>query len=381
MTINEKEDKNMAFIDYYKILGVDKTIPQKDVKKAYLKRAKQFHPDLHPDDPKAQAKFQALQEAYDVIGDPEKRKKYDQYGEQWKEAEQFQGFGGGGGAGGANPFSGFDFSSFSGGGGFSSFFEDLFGRKGQPGGGFGGFQGFGGNSRNSGFSGSSGFSGASGHRTHSGEMNANVTIDLYTAMLGGEIIVTLSNGQKLKLKIKPETQPGTKVRLRGKGYDRGDGTFGDLIITYQVKLPQNLSDRQKDLLRQNWGGGVDTQVGHVAVLGEEDGEIVIAYEHLLWWNSNISRIEGGICLVGIRLGLFQLLNRQTGNLFRAADEILDIDIRPMRLVAVLILLLRLIFRHNRLHPRVDMIDPLRHLSIHIPQELQTLVDILRESFI
>ena len=240
----------MAFIDYYKILGVDKTIPQKDVKKAYLKRAKQFHPDLHPDDPKAQAKFQALQEAYDVIGDPEKRKKYDQYGEQWKEAEQFQGFGGGGGAGGANPFSGFDFSSFSGGGGFSSFFEDLFGRKGQPGGGFGGFQGFGGNSRNSGFSGSSGFSGASGHRTHSGEMNANVTIDLYTAMLGGEIIVTLSNGQKLKLKIKPETQPGSKVRLRGKGYDRGDGTFGDLIITYQVKLPQNLSDRQKDLLRQ-----------------------------------------------------------------------------------------------------------------------------------
>ena len=111
----------MAFIDYYKILGVDKTIPQKDVKKAYLKRAKQFHPDLHPDDPKAQAKFQALQEAYDVIGDPEKRKKYDQYGEQWKQADQFGGFGGGGG----NPFNGFDFSGFTGGGGFSSFFENL----------------------------------------------------------------------------------------------------------------------------------------------------------------------------------------------------------------------------------------------------------------
>ena len=63
----------MAFIDYYKILGVEKDIPQKDVKKAYLKRAKQFHPDLHPDDPKAKAKFQALNEAYDVIGDPEKR--------------------------------------------------------------------------------------------------------------------------------------------------------------------------------------------------------------------------------------------------------------------------------------------------------------------
>ena len=225
----------MAFVDYYKILGVDKTIPQKDVKKAYLKRAKQFHPDLHPDDPKAQAKFQALQEAYNVISDPEKRKKYDQYGEQWKQAEQFQGFGGGAGGAGGNPFCGFDFSGFSsGGGGFSDFFENLFGRKGQQGGGFGGFQGFGGASP----------------RTHSGEMNANVTIDLYTALLGGEVIITLSNGQKVKLKVKPETQPGTKARLRGKGYDRGDGTFGDLVITYQVKLPSNLTEQQKHLLRQ-----------------------------------------------------------------------------------------------------------------------------------
>ena len=227
----------MAFVDYYKILGVDKTIPQKDVKKAYLKRAKQFHPDLHPDDPKAQAKFQALQEAYQVIGDPNKRKKYDQYGEQWKQAEQFQGFGGGGGAGGGNPFGGFDFSSFSSGGGaggFSDFFENLFGRKGQQGGGFGGFQRFGGSSA----------------RTHSGEMSANVTIDLYTALLGGEVILSLSNGQKVKMKVKPETQPGTKVRLRGKGYDRGDGTFGDLVITYQVKLPTNLTEQQKQLLRQ-----------------------------------------------------------------------------------------------------------------------------------
>ena len=237
----------MAFVDYYKILGVDKTIPQKDVKKAYLKRAKQFHPDLHPDDPKAQAKFQALQEAYEVIGDPEKRKKYDQYGEQWRQAEQFQGFGGGaGGAGAGNPFGGFDFSGFSsagGSGGFSDFFETLFGRKGQQGGGFGGFQGF-----------SGGFGGGHQQRTNTGEMNANVSIDFYTAMLGGEVMITLSNGSKVKMKIKPETQPGTKVRLRGKGYDRGDGTFGDLIITYQVKLPTNLTERQKDLLRQMQAG-------------------------------------------------------------------------------------------------------------------------------
>ena len=218
----------MAFIDYYKILGVDKTIPQKDVKRAYLKRAKQFHPDLHPDDPKAKAKFQALTEAYDVIGDPEKRAKYDKYGEQWKQAEAYEKAGGGfGGYGGAqgNPFEGFDFSSFGGGGGgFSSFFQDLFG------GGMRGGQGFG------------------AHTTYKEQpknTQATVTIDMYTALLGGDIMVTTGSGERLKLKVKPETQPGTKVRLRGKG--RG-GT--DLILTYQVKLPTGLTERQRQLLQQ-----------------------------------------------------------------------------------------------------------------------------------
>ena len=171
----------MAFIDYYKILGVDKTIAQKDVKKAYLKRAKQFHPDLHPDDPKAKAKFQALTEAYDVIGDPEKRAKYDKYGEQWKQAEAYEKAGGGGfgGFGGAqgNPFEGFDFSSFGSGGagGFSSFFQDLFG------GGMRGGHGFG------------------GHTTYKEEpknTQATVTIDMYTALLGGDILVTTGSGER-----------------------------------------------------------------------------------------------------------------------------------------------------------------------------------------
>ncbi len=222
----------MAFIDYYKILGVDRNIPQKDVRKAYLKRAKQFHPDLHPDDPKAKAKFQALNEAFDVIGDPEKRKKYDQYGEQWKNADAFNGAGFGSGGGnyqwssqGGSPFEGFDFSGFNGqGGGFSSFFEQLFGA---------------GRSH-----------GRKSARTNNGEMNATVNIDLYTALLGGEIIITLNTGAKLKLRVRPETQNGTKVRLRGKGYDRGDGTCGDLIITYNVQLPTNLTEHQKELLNQ-----------------------------------------------------------------------------------------------------------------------------------
>ena len=226
----------MAFIDYYKILGVDKNIPQKDVRRAYLKRAKQFHPDLHPDDPKAKAKFQALNEAYDVISDPDKRAKYDQYGEKWKEAEAFNNAGGGqqyySGGGSGSPFDGFDFESFgSGDGGFSSFFKDLFGN--------GGFS----NRFSSGF-------GSQQTRQHSGEMNATVNLDMYTMLLGGDVVIGLRNGTKIKLKVKPGTQNGTKVRVRGKGYDRGDGTYGDLIITYNVKLPTDLTDHQKDLLRQ-----------------------------------------------------------------------------------------------------------------------------------
>ena len=236
----------MAFVDYYKILGVDKNIPQKDVRAAYRKRAKQFHPDLHPNDPKAKAKFQALNEAYDVISDPDKRAKYDQYGEQWKNAQAYEQAGGFG----------------SGGSGFSSFFENLFGGRGRSaggnaGGGFSGFSGFGGGAGGAGFgagaeygTGGCGGCGGQGTRQSNGEMNMNVNLDMYTALLGGEGIVKLSNGTKIKLKIKPETQNGTKVRVRGKGYDRGDGTFGDLIITYNVKLPTGLNKKQKELLKQ-----------------------------------------------------------------------------------------------------------------------------------
>ena len=86
-------------------------------------------------------------------------------------------------------------------------------------------------------------------------MHASLNIDLYTALLGGEVVLQLTGGQRIKLKVKPETQNGTKVRLRGKGYDRGDGTMGDMIITYNVTLPTNLNDKQKQLLRQMQQGG------------------------------------------------------------------------------------------------------------------------------
>lgn len=230
----------MAFIDYYKIMGIPKDTPQKDIRDAYKRRVKQFHPDLHPDDPKAKAKFQALQEAYKVLDDPEKRKQYDQYGENWEQAAAYgqaggrAGFGNAGGSG----FEGFDFSQFGNGGsgGFSSFFEQLFGgarrRNSRCRSGFGGFG-----------------SGCGCKTEQSADKQATVNIDMYTALLGGDVILQTSNG-KLRLRIKPNTQQGTRVRLKGKGHDLGNGVCGDLIITYNVTLPASLNDRQRELLEQ-----------------------------------------------------------------------------------------------------------------------------------
>lgn len=224
----------MAFIDYYKIMGISKDTSQKNIKAAYKKRAKQFHPDLHPDDPKAKAKFQALNEAYDVLNDPDKRAKYDQYGEHWKNMDNFGGASTGAGAGGG--FEGFDFSQFNGGGGFSDFFTQMFGGGGaqhfhhRSG---GGFNPFGGSMNMDGYA----------------DREAAINIDMYTALLGGDIIVQTPQG-KLKLKVKQGTQPGTKVRLKGKGDAHPDGTRGNLILTYNVQLPTHLTERQKELLQQ-----------------------------------------------------------------------------------------------------------------------------------
>lgn len=222
------------FIDYYKILGVDRSIPQDELKAAYRKRSKQFHPDLHPDDQKAKAKFQLLNEAYAVLSDPEKRKKYDQYGEQWDKVGNMgdQGFGGQGA--GFNPFEGFDFRSR--GNGFSDFFEQLFGA----------FQG-GGRSKSR-----CGGEGCGGH-VSSGDLQSAVQIDMFTAVLGGDVIVRIPSGAKLRIHIHAGTQPDTKIRLKGKGQQRTDGTAGDLILKLKVSIPTDLSAQQISLLQQARG--------------------------------------------------------------------------------------------------------------------------------
>ena len=125
----------MAYIDYYKILGVDKAASQADIKKAYRKLARKYHPDLNPNDASAKEKFQELNEANEVLSDPEKRKKYDEYGENWKHADQFEaqknarqqaggGYGGFGGFGGGGEYYSSDGGDF-GGAGFSDFFEQI----------------------------------------------------------------------------------------------------------------------------------------------------------------------------------------------------------------------------------------------------------------
>ena len=307
----------MAYIDYYKILGVDKNASQDDIKKAFRKLARKYHPDLNPNDPSAKDKFQEINEANEVLSDPEKREKYDEYGEHWKHADEFEAqkkarqHAGGGGGG----FSGFggdgdsywyssDGEGFSGGdaGGFSDFFESMFGHRGGGGRGNAGFRG-------QDFNAELHLSLRDAARTHKQVLNVNgkqvritipagvadgqviklkgyggeginggpagdlyitfkiaedsvfkrlgddlyvdVEMDLYTAVLGGEKVIDTLEG-KVKLKIKPETQNGTKVRLKGKGFPvyKKEGQFGDLIITYSVKIPTNLTDRQKELFRE-----------------------------------------------------------------------------------------------------------------------------------
>lgn len=312
----------MAYIDYYKILGVDKTATQDDIKKAFRKLARQYHPDLNPNDPNAKERFQAINEANEVLSDPEKRKKYDEYGENWKHADEFEaqrkGYqnqqGGGGGDGeywystDGTHFSGFGGEGMHGfggnGSGFSDFFEELFGHRGAGAGrgAHGAFKGqdiqgelqltlreaatthkqtFSVNGENlritvpagiangqiiklKGHGGKGVNGGPDGDlyitfniaddpvfRRKDNDLYTDVNIDLYTAVLGGEVTVNTLDGQ-VKLKVRPGTQNDAKVRLKGKGFPvyKQDGTYGDLIVTYHVTIPTTLTDKQKDLFRQ-----------------------------------------------------------------------------------------------------------------------------------
>ena len=304
----------MDFVDYYKTLGVAKNASAEDIKKAYRKLARKLHPDVNPNDKEAHKKFQQINEAHEVLSDPEKRKKYDQYGENWKHADQYEqarqqqqqqgggGFGGFGGGGFGPNFGGEEYT-YSGGeeGAFSDFFESLFGgargRRSQakyrgqdynaelqlslsdaytthkqtltingknvritiPAGVENGQQiklkGYGSPGANGGPNGDLFITfvikNNTAFRREGNDLYKTEDIDLYTALLGGEKTIDTLSG-KIKLKVNPETQNGTKIRLKGKGFPvyKKEGEFGDLFITFSVKVPTNLTEKQKELFKE-----------------------------------------------------------------------------------------------------------------------------------
>jgi curved DNA-binding protein len=301
--------------DYYKTLGVDKNATAEQIKKAYRKLARQHHPDVNPNDKGAEQKFKEVNEANEVLSDPEKRKKYDQFGADWQRYQQQPG----GGAGrGGQPGAGFDWSQYTqgqgggfGGGGFgesedfSDFFSSLFGSMGGGAGRAGGsrpgagadyqaelelsleeaYQGGprtitvngknlrltiqpgvadgqtirlrdqGGPGRNGGPNGSLlitfRIAPDARYARTGDDLTQDVPVSIYKALLGGEQTVDTLSGP-VKIKLKPETPNGTRLRLRGKGFPvyRKEGQFGDLYLRLNLMLPQQLTDKEKDLIKQ-----------------------------------------------------------------------------------------------------------------------------------
>jgi curved DNA-binding protein len=288
----------MDYVDYYKILELDKSATTDQVKKAYRKLARKYHPDLNPDNKEANKMFQQINEAHEVLSDPEKRKKYDQYGKDWQHAEQFeqqrsrQQYSGGGG----QRFEG-DFGDSD----FSSFFESMFGQqeghsrnrrfKGQdyhaelqlsledvaqthprtlnvngknvritiPGGVENGqkikLKGYGAPGVNGGQAGdliiTFSISDHPRFKRSGNDLHTTADLDLYTAVLGGEKTIDTLDG-KIKLKIAPETQNGTKTRIRGKGLPvyKSEGQTGDLYVMFNIIIPTNLTDKERELFTQ-----------------------------------------------------------------------------------------------------------------------------------
>lgn len=296
----------MDYIDYYKTLEITKSATDAEIKKAYRKAARKYHPDLNPNDKEAEKKFKEINEANEVLSNPENRKKYDKYGKDWKHADEFE-------KAGYNPNqqqqtrqqSSSDYNDFSGGdfsgSDFSDFFNSMYGSTGGnkrqskyrgqdynaelqldldsaytthkqnltvngkniritiPAGVENGqiikIPGHGGPGANGGPSGdlyiTFTIENNSNFKREGNNLYADVALDLYTAILGGEIFVNTFDG-KVKIKVPEETQPGTKVKLKGKGFPvyKKEGQFGDLYITYTLKLPTKLSQKEKELFEE-----------------------------------------------------------------------------------------------------------------------------------
>jgi curved DNA-binding protein len=197
----------MTFVDYYKILGIDKSASPKDVKNAYRKLARKFHPDLNPNDKDAKAKFQQINEANEVLSDPEKRKKFDQYGKDWQHAEQFEN---------AKQYQDqsansrrTDYQGAQSGGDFSEFFESMFG-------------------------GAAGARGSRQVKFRGEDFNAELHLELIDAYKTQQKTLTI-NGKNIRITIPAGIENGQIIKIAGHGGQGiNGGPNGDLYITFSI---------------------------------------------------------------------------------------------------------------------------------------------------
>lgn len=240
----------MAFIDYYKVLGVERNASQDDIKKAYRKMARKYHPDLNKDDPNAKDKFQEINEANEVLSDPEKRKKYDEYGEHWKHADEFkaerEAYQRAQERGGQSAYwysvNGDDFMGGFGRGnasGFSDFFEQLFGH-----------------------GASAGRSGRGYNMmSRGGDIEAQMNLSLREAAVTHKQTFSV-NGENLRITIPAGIADGQMIKLKGHGEKGSNGApDGDLYITFQIAPDPEFKREGDDLFTD-----VDIDL-YTAVLG------------------------------------------------------------------------------------------------------------------
>ena len=264
-----------GYKDYFKVLGVERSADAASIKRAFRKLARQYHPDVNPDDSSAEAKFKEVNEAYEVLSDPDKRQKYEQFGQYWNQA------GGMGSSGPAGTGFDVDFGRY---GNFDEFINDLLGRFAGPqsstGFGRGGFQG--GGFPGGGFSGSSGFTGGSGFPKGATraplnlDAEATVKISFAEAFRGTERTLSV-NDERVQVKIPAGVKTGSRLRLKAKGnLQPGTGRRGDLYLNLELQ-PHEIWRLDGDQLRADLPVAVDELLigGNVSVM-TPDGEASVS---------------------------------------------------------------------------------------------------------